>query len=117
MYFHQSRFLVFQVADGHVVFLCLNIKQAVDGNTKVISPHIRVVDGNTDVFLLFLCVIEQSLHLVTQKTVIGNAGGNYRHKNPDNHRPIHEHEEQLKIYRGLEDTCNKQVIANTDKDD
>jgi hypothetical protein len=90
MNLHARRLVFFQIANGDIVLLCLDIKQVVNGNRKVVSTDICIVNSYRDVFLLFRRITQQLFHPVSQTSVVINADRQYGHDDTDDERPIEE---------------------------
>lgn len=116
MKFHGRGLSILHIANRDVVFLGLDIQQAVDGNTEVVSPDAAVMDGDANVFLLLRGLVEQRLHIVFQKPIILYDDGNNRNEDADDKRPIQEQEEKLKIEGRIEDDAYREEIADSDEE-
>jgi len=90
MNLHARRLVFFQIANGDIVLLRLDKKQVVNGNRKVVSSDICIVNSYRDVFLLFRRITQQFFHPVSQTSVVINANGQYGHDDTDDERPIEE---------------------------
>ena len=116
MELHACWLSIFQITDGNIVLLCLDIKQTVDGNREVIPSNICIVDGYRYILLLLSRVAQQFLHPVSQASVILDANRQRGYDDTNDHRPIQELEENLSGDRIMENKGEQKEIADGDEE-
>ena len=92
--FGSCSLIIINKAYRYIILLCLDIKQIVDGQLQIVTPHVGIVDGNGDIGLLVGGFIKQGFQLVAQVAVVAEADRADGYKHADDDSPVKELKKQ-----------------------